>query len=77
MISLPELLNLGTKAVIKYSIDAGAWKIFLVSSTKLKSALRLYESMGFMYAPLPDKTDYASADVYMELVFFDPVSFDS
>lgn len=57
-----------TKAVTKYSIDVGAWKVFLVSSTKLKSALRLYESMGFVHVPLPDKLDYASADVYMELV---------
>jgi len=66
-----------TKTVTEYSIDEGAWKVFLVSSTKLKSALRLYESMGFVYAPLPEKTDYATADVYMELVLFDPLSFDS
>ncbi len=57
-----------TKAVIKYSRDVGAWKVFLVSSTKLKSALRLYESMGFAHASLPANPGYASADVYMELV---------
>ena len=58
-------------AVIGYSRNAGAQKIFLVSSTKLKSALRLYESLGFVYAPLPEKLDYTSADVYMELMLSD------
>ncbi len=60
-----------TKAVIEYSRQVGARKVFLVTSTKLKSALRLYESMGFVHAPLPDKLDYASADVYMELMLSD------
>ena len=60
-----------TKAVTKYSIDIGAWKVFLVSSTKLKPALRLYESMGFVHASLPVQPEYASADVYMELVLLD------
>ena len=65
-----------TKAVIEYSRDVGVWKVFLVSSTKLKSALRLYESMGFVHAPLPEKLDYASADVYMELMLSDTTSSD-
>ena len=56
-----------TEAVIEYSRDLGALKLFLVSNTKLTSALRLYESMGFVHAPLPEKQAYASADVYMEL----------
>jgi N-acetylglutamate synthase-like GNAT family acetyltransferase len=65
-----------TKAVIDYSRDVGARKVFLVSSTKLKSALQLYESMGFVHAPLPEKLDYASADVYMELMLSDTISSD-
>jgi GNAT superfamily N-acetyltransferase len=65
-----------TEAVIEYSRDAGARKIYLVSNTKLKSALRLYESMGFVHAPLPQKLDYASADVYMELMLSDATSSD-
>jgi N-acetylglutamate synthase-like GNAT family acetyltransferase len=63
-----------TKTVIEYSRNVGARKVFLVSSTKLKSALRLYESMGFVHAPLPEKIDYASADVYMELMLSDTAS---
>jgi len=35
--------------------------------TSLKSALRLYESTGFEYAPLPAKTEYTTANSYMEL----------
>ena len=65
-----------TKAVIEYSRDIGVWRVFLVSSTKLKSALRLYESMGFTPKPLPEQPDYASADVYMELVLSDTASSD-
>ena len=65
-----------TKAVIEYSRDVGARKVLLVSNTKLKSALRLYESMGFVHAPLPEKLDYASADVYMKLVLSDTTSSD-
>ena len=64
------------EAVIDYSRDVGAEKIFLVSSTKLKPALRLYESLGFVHTPLPEKLDYASADVYMELMLSDSTSND-
>jgi hypothetical protein len=32
--------------------------------------------MGFVHAPLPEKLDYASADVYMELVLSDTTSSD-
>ena len=56
-----------TEAVIAHSRQINAQTLFLVSNTRLKTALRLYESMGFAYAPLPAETDYATADVYMEL----------
>ena len=39
----------------------------LTSSHKLKSALKLYESIGFQYAPLPAVLPYETVDVYMEL----------
>ena len=65
-----------TKTVIDYSRDLGVRKIILVSSTELKSALRLYISMGFVHAPLPVKLEYASADVYMELKLSDTTSRD-
>ena len=57
--------------VIDYARSVRARKVSLVSSTRLRSALRLYESMGFAHAPLPRQLDYASADVYMELVISD------
>src|SRR6185503_107687 len=45
----------------------GMRRLVLVSSTKLRPALRLYESAGFVYQPLPASNPYATADVYMEL----------
>ena len=45
----------------------GAQTVALVSSTKLATALRLYESLGFVHKPLPAHQPYATADVYMEL----------
>jgi len=56
------------QTVIEYAKGKGAKKVLLVSSTKLKSVLGLYASMGFIHRPLPAQPGYASADVYMELV---------
>src|ERR687896_2161964 len=39
----------------------------LTSSRKLETALRLYESIGFRHAPMPEDVPYKTADVYMEL----------
>ncbi|WP_319405309.1 GNAT family N-acetyltransferase [uncultured Desulfosarcina sp.] len=58
------------QTVIDYAGGIGAKKVVLVSNTKLKSALGLYASMGFVHQPLPAQPGYASADVYMELVLF-------
>ena len=46
---------------------SGVQRLVLVSSTRLEPALRLYESAGFVYRPLPASNPYATADVYMEL----------
>ena len=51
---------------IKQAKDMGAKIINLVSNSKLSAAVRLYESLGFEYAPVPDDTDYETADIYME-----------
>jgi len=56
------------QTVIDYARGIGANKVVLVSNTKLKSALGLYASMGFLHQPLPAQPEYVSADVYMELV---------
>ena len=45
----------------------GVGRVILVSNSRLQAALRLYESLGFRYAPVPDGTPYAVADVCMIL----------
>lgn len=57
-----------TVAAIDWARSHGAHKVALVSSTKLRAALRLYERLGFEYGKLPQHTGYETADVYMELV---------
>ncbi len=52
---------------IDWARSHGARRLALVSSSKLKAALRLYERLGFQYGPLPPVPGYATADVYMEL----------
>jgi len=64
------------QTVVDYARSIKAHKLSLVSNSRLTSALRLYESMGFAYAPLPLQPGYASADVYMELVLSDAASTD-
>lgn len=51
---------------LAYARDQGAHRVVLVSSSRLRSALRLYESLGFQYRPMP-YIEYETADVYMEL----------
>jgi hypothetical protein len=53
--------------VIDWAQGRDAEKVVLLSSTKLKTALRLYERLGFVYCPLPADTGYETADIYMEL----------
>jgi putative acetyltransferase len=50
-----------------YAKRRGAHHAVLLSSSRLGAALRLYEQLGFRYAPLPATTPYTTADVYMEL----------
>lgn len=54
-------------AAIEWARARGANQVVLVSSTRLKAALRLYERLGFARAELPADPGYDSADVYMEL----------
>lgn len=56
-----------TETVINWAREKGAEKVVLISSTKLKAALRLYERLGFIYCPFPADTGYETADIYMEL----------
>lgn len=44
-----------------------AQSLFLVTNSSLQGAIRLYERLGFHHAPMPPGSEYARADVYMEL----------
>ncbi|KAF0247969.1 MAG: transcriptional regulator [bacterium] len=56
-----------TETVIDWARDRKCQKVILVSSTKLRQALHLYEKLGFLYGSLPDDISYETADIYMEL----------
>lgn len=71
----PHVRNTGIgRRLIHSAIDRarelGAVSVFLGSSTKLPSAVHLYESVGFTHVPAEriGPMPYARADVFMELV---------
>ncbi|MBV8518343.1 MAG: GNAT family N-acetyltransferase [Acidobacteria bacterium] len=55
------------ETVLAYAREHGAQEIVLTSHTSLSSAIRLYESLAFRHAPLPDDVRYATANVFMRL----------
>jgi putative acetyltransferase len=70
----PESRGLGTgRKLLEYAIaqarELGAKSLFLGSNSVLKSAVHLYESVGFRHVPpekLPDM-HYSRANVFMEM----------
>jgi putative acetyltransferase len=57
-----------TQEAIDFAVSAGARRLTLSSSSKLREAIRLYESMGFVHSPPSEGgVSYASADVFMRL----------
>jgi len=60
-----------SKILIEKCLDKarqlGAKRVFLLSSTKLATALSLYEKYGFSHVPVTN-SHYATADVMMELL---------
>jgi N-acetylglutamate synthase-like GNAT family acetyltransferase len=60
-----------SKLLIEKCLEAArqlnATRFFLLSSTKLATALSLYEKYGFMYVPVTN-SHYATADVMMEKI---------
>ena len=52
---------------LEEGIKLGATKIYLVSNSKLTTALSLYEKYGFKHVPVIDN-HYSNADVRMELL---------
>lgn len=55
------------ETVIELARKHGAKRIVLSSNSSLTTALALYESLGFEYAPVPRDQAYQTVDVYMVL----------
>lgn len=55
------------EAAIAMARRKGAARVVLTSNHQLESALRLYRTLGFRDAPLPEDNPYVTADVYMAL----------
>ena len=43
--------------------------MFLETNSRLVGAIRLYERLGFVRRPMPEHSDYARADVFMDMAF--------
>ncbi|MGH8129509.1 MAG: GNAT family N-acetyltransferase [Steroidobacteraceae bacterium] len=54
-------------ACIDWAGGSGIQTVFLETNSRLANAIRLYERLGFRHAVDPHPSDYARADVYMEL----------
>jgi putative acetyltransferase len=52
---------------LAYAREQGVRRAVLVSNSQLRTALGLYESLGFRYGAVPVGNRYVSADIYMEL----------
>src|ERR1041385_3070067 len=55
------------ESVIDFAKQAGAERLILVSNTRLKPAIALYEKHGFKSVPITDAEDYKRVDIQMEL----------
>jgi GNAT superfamily N-acetyltransferase len=55
------------QVVVDFARRRGAARVYLETNSSLANAIRLYERLGFVQRPHPTPSDYARADVYMEL----------
>ena len=55
------------ESVIEFAKQAGAERLILVSNTRLKPAIALYEKHGFKAVPITNAEDYKRVDIQMEL----------
>lgn len=62
------------EACLTHARQAGKRRVVLVSNSRLQSAVRLYQTLGFRQLPVPADVPYATADVYMELDLAAPVA---
>ncbi len=60
------------EAAIAYARSQGATTMFLDTSSKLPTAIALYERLGFRHTTPPEPSRYARSDVYMELALGAP-----
>lgn len=56
------------KSVIDFAKEAGAERLILLSNTRLKPAIALYEKHGFKSVPITHAEDYKRSDIQMELM---------
>lgn len=52
---------------LAYARERAARRVTLVSNSRLRAAIRLYESLGFEHRATPGAREYEHQDVYMEL----------
>jgi ribosomal protein S18 acetylase RimI-like enzyme len=66
------------RRLVEASLEAvrrgGYERAVLVSNSKLREAIRLYESLGFEHRPMPAGVAYETANVWMELDLSPPAS---
>ena len=58
--------SLLVQAAIEFARDAGAQILTLLSNSRLRPALHLYEKHGFRYVPVSEAHEYTRVDVQME-----------
>ncbi len=56
-------------ACLAFAQARNATRVVLLSNSRLSTALRLYETMGFRHTPVPANVKYVQADVHMEYAF--------
>lgn len=55
------------RAVVVRAREMGFTRLYLETNSRLAPALGLYKQLGFVRKPSPFSSDYARADVYMEM----------
>lgn len=61
------IANILMKSSIDFAVSKGARLVFLESHRSLKPALALYRKFGFVEVPTDPNSEYARADIRMEL----------
>ena len=62
------------EACLSFARERNGERVVLLSNSRLVTAIRLYERLGFRHRPLPTDVKYETADIYMEYVFAPPTA---